>query len=58
MQGVPRLIPAGLQIAQLTVEEYIYRFVEKLQHVLRVCPPEEHSLQAVNLLVAVAGMER
>lgn len=58
MQACPGLIPEGLSLAHTTVEEYCGRFVEQLQLVLRECPPEEHSPQAVNLLVAVAEMQR
>ncbi|KAG1660531.1 hypothetical protein FOA52_003882 [Chlamydomonas sp. UWO 241] len=51
-------VGGGMQLAQVTTEEYVGRFVAQLQAVLSKCPPAKHSLQAVDLLVAVAGMQR
>ena len=57
MQALPG-IPPGLGLARATVEEYNVRFLEQLKAVLRVCPPVLPSEPAVDLLVAVAELQR
>ena len=57
LQALPG-IPSGLGLARATVEEYNVRFLEQLKAVLRVCPPVLPSEPAVDLLVAVAELQR
>jgi hypothetical protein len=58
LQQVPGLIPTSINLPGITAAEYCTNFLARLRIVLATYPPHEPTEPAVDLLVAVAMLER
>lgn len=57
-QASGQLLPREPNLPRATSEEYCWRFLELLHSALQAYPPAVATAEAVNLLVAVAEMQR
>jgi hypothetical protein len=55
---VPRLLPSALNLPAITASEYCANYVAQLRAVLGQAPPHQPTDVAINMLVAVAGLQR
>lgn len=58
LQSVPRLLPSSLNLPGITVSEYCVNYVQQLRSVLTQCPPNQPTEIAIDMLVAVAQLQR
>jgi hypothetical protein len=58
LQDVPRLLPSALNLPAITAAEYCANYVAQLRAVLAQAPPHQPTDVAINMLVAVAGLQR
>jgi hypothetical protein len=55
---VPRLLPSALTLPAITAAEYCANYVAQLRAVLGAAPPHQPTEVAIDMLVAVAGLQR
>jgi hypothetical protein len=58
LQDVPRLLPTSLNLPAITATEYCVNYVHQLRSVLGQCPPNQPTEMAIDMLVAVAQLQR
>lgn len=58
LQDVPRLLPSALNLPAITAGEYCANYVVQLRAVLGAAPPHQPTEVAIDMLVAVAGLQR
>lgn len=58
LQDVPRLLPTSLNLPGITATEYCVNYVHQLRSVLAQCPPNQPTETAIDMLVAVAQLQR
>ncbi|WIA31955.1 hypothetical protein OEZ86_002812 [Tetradesmus obliquus] len=58
LQDVPRLLPTSLNLPAITATEYCVNYVHQLRSVLAQCPPNQPTEMAIDMLVAVAQLQR
>lgn len=55
---MPRLLPTSLNLPAITATEYCVNYVHQLRSVLAQCPPNQPTEMAIDMLVAVAQLQR
>lgn len=58
LQEVPRLLPSSLSLPAITAGEYCVSYVQQLRHVLHKNPPNQPTEMAIDMLAAVAQLQR
>lgn len=58
LQDVPRLLPSSLNLPGITAAEYCANYVHQLRTVLAQSPPNQPTETAIDMLVAVAQLQR
>ncbi|KAF8071059.1 SPBC16D10.01c [Scenedesmus sp. PABB004] len=58
LQEVPRLLPSSLNLPAITAAEYCVNYVHQLRSALAQCPPNQPTEMAIDMLVAVAQLQR
>lgn len=58
LQEVPRLLPSSLSLPAITAGEYCVNYVQQLRHVLHKVPPNQPTEMAIDMLAAVAQLQR
>lgn len=58
LQDVPRLLPSSLNLPGITAAEYCVNYVHQLRSGLAQCPPNQPTEMAIDMLVAVAQLQR
>jgi hypothetical protein len=58
LQEVPGLLPSSVHLPAVTAAEYATNFVHQLRTVLAQYPPNQPTEPAINMLVAVATLQR
>lgn len=55
---MPRLLPSSLNLPAITAAEYCVNYVQQLRGVLAQNPPNQPTDQAIDMLAAVAQLQR
>jgi hypothetical protein len=58
LQEVPRLLPSSLSLPAITASEYCVNYVQQLRQVLHKNPPNQPTEMAIDMLAAVAQLQR
>jgi hypothetical protein len=58
LQDVPRLLPSSLALPALSAAEFCVNYVSQLRTVLAQAPPNQPTENAIDMLVAVAQLQR
>lgn len=58
LQEVPRLLPSSLSLPAITASEYCVNYVQQLKGVLHKHPPNQPTDMAIDMLAAVAQLQR
>lgn len=58
LQEVPRLLPSSLSLPVITASEYCINYVQQLRQVLHQNPPNQPTEMAIDMLAAVAQLQR
>lgn len=58
LQEVPRLLPSSLSLPGITAGEYCVNYVQQLRQVLHKNPPNQPTEMAIDMLAAVAQLQR
>lgn len=58
LQEVPRLLPSSLSLPAITAGEYCTNYVQHLRAVLHKHPPNQPTDMAIDMLAAVAQLQR
>lgn len=55
---MPRLLPSSLSLPAITASEYCVNYVQQLRGVLQKNPPNQPTEMAIDMLAAVAQLQR
>lgn len=58
LQEVPRLLPSSLSLPAITASEFCVNYVQQLKGVLHKHPPNQPTDMAIDMLAAVAQLQR